>query len=44
MKIENDCVYTDNHRSGYKVVTTCSPHNFDYVKELGADNVFDYVG
>jgi NADPH:quinone reductase-like Zn-dependent oxidoreductase len=28
--------------SGYKVLTTCSPHNFDYVKSLGADAVFDY--
>ncbi|KAG8163099.1 hypothetical protein KVR01_007577 [Diaporthe batatas] len=28
--------------SGYNVITTCSPHNFDYVKSLGADSVFDY--
>ncbi|KAE8382663.1 chaperonin 10-like protein [Aspergillus bertholletiae] len=28
--------------SGYKVLTTCSPRNFDYVKSLGADAVFDY--
>ncbi|EPE35516.1 GroES-like protein [Glarea lozoyensis ATCC 20868] len=28
--------------SGFKVLTTCSPHNFDYVKSLGADEVFDY--
>ncbi|KAB8238569.1 zinc-binding alcohol dehydrogenase family protein [Aspergillus alliaceus] len=28
--------------SGYKVLTTCSPHNFDLVKRLGADAVFDY--
>ncbi|KAL4897493.1 chaperonin 10-like protein [Aspergillus ambiguus] len=28
--------------SGYKVLTTCSPHNFDLVKRLGADEVFDY--
>lgn len=28
--------------SGYTVVTTCSPHNFDLVKGLGADAVFDY--
>lgn len=28
--------------SGYKVITTCSPRNFDYVKSLGADDVFDY--
>ncbi|PWY93020.1 GroES-like protein [Aspergillus sclerotioniger CBS 115572] len=28
--------------SGYKVLTTCSPRNFDLVKNLGADVVFDY--
>ncbi|KAE8150947.1 chaperonin 10-like protein [Aspergillus avenaceus] len=28
--------------SGYKVFTTCSPHNFDFVKKLGADAVYDY--
>ncbi|KAE8143761.1 zinc-binding oxidoreductase [Aspergillus pseudotamarii] len=28
--------------SGYKVLTTCSPRNFDQVKRLGADAVFDY--
>jgi Zinc-binding dehydrogenase len=28
--------------SGYKVVATASPHNFDYLKELGAEQVFDY--
>lgn len=28
--------------SGYKVITTCSPRNFDYVKSLGADAAFDY--
>jgi NADPH:quinone reductase-like Zn-dependent oxidoreductase len=28
--------------SGYKVLTTCSPRNFDLVKRLGADAVFDY--
>ncbi|KAH6606914.1 hypothetical protein Trco_006067 [Trichoderma cornu-damae] len=28
--------------SGYKVITTASPHNFDYLKSLGADAVFDY--
>lgn len=28
-------------RSGYEVITTCSPKNFDYVKSLGADAVFD---
>lgn len=28
--------------SGATVITTASPHNFDYVKSLGADHVFDY--
>ncbi|KAF3397061.1 hypothetical protein DPV78_008280 [Talaromyces pinophilus] len=28
--------------SGYTVITTCSPRNFDYVKSLGADKWFDY--
>lgn len=28
--------------SGYTVLTTCSAHNFDYVKSLGADAAFDY--
>jgi NADPH:quinone reductase-like Zn-dependent oxidoreductase len=28
--------------SGYTVITTCSPRNFDLVKSLGADVVFDY--
>ncbi|RAH49975.1 zinc-binding alcohol dehydrogenase family protein [Aspergillus brunneoviolaceus CBS 621.78] len=28
--------------SGYQVLTTCSPHNFDLVKQLGADAAFDY--
>ncbi|PWY83577.1 zinc-binding oxidoreductase [Aspergillus heteromorphus CBS 117.55] len=28
--------------SGYTVLATCSPHNFDMVKSLGADAVFDY--
>ncbi|EPS94249.1 NAD-binding protein, partial [Fomitopsis schrenkii] len=30
------------HLSGYKVVTTASPHNFDLVVQLGADAVYDY--
>ncbi|KKF95044.1 Protein TOXD [Ceratocystis platani] len=28
--------------SGFEVITTCSPRNFDLVKALGADHVFDY--
>ena len=28
--------------SGFKVVTTCSSRNFDYVKSLGVDKAFDY--
>jgi len=28
--------------SGLTVAVTCSPRNFDYVKSLGADAVFDY--
>ena len=28
--------------SGYKVLTTCSARNFDFVRSLGADAVFDY--
>ncbi|ETS82458.1 Protein TOXD [Pestalotiopsis fici W106-1] len=28
--------------SGYHVITTCSPRNFDYVKSLGAHHVVDY--
>jgi hypothetical protein len=31
-----------SNRSGLEVITTCSPHNFDYVKSLGADLVLDY--
>lgn len=30
-------------RSACKVVTTCSPRNFDLVKDLGADLILDYV-
>jgi NADPH:quinone reductase-like Zn-dependent oxidoreductase len=29
------------HLSGYKVVTTASPYNFELVKSLGADAMFD---
>lgn len=29
--------------SGCKVITTCSPRNFDYVRSLGADAVIDYT-
>ena len=28
--------------AGYEVITTASPHNFDFVKSLGAGQVFDY--
>ncbi len=28
--------------AGYEVITTASPRNFDYVKSLGATQVFDY--
>lgn len=28
--------------SGLTVITTASPHNFEYLKSLGADAVFDY--
>lgn len=28
--------------AGYEVVSTASPHNFEYVKSLGASKVFDY--
>lgn len=33
---------TDFPSSGLKVIGTCSPRNFDLVKNLGADFVFDY--
>lgn len=29
-------------RSGYSVITTCSPRNFEYVKRMGAMEAFDY--
>ncbi len=28
--------------AGYEVITTASPRNFDYVRKLGASQVFDY--
>ncbi|KAK1084124.1 hypothetical protein LTR33_002844 [Friedmanniomyces endolithicus] len=28
--------------AGYKVLTTCSPHNSEFVKALGADAAYDY--
>lgn len=28
--------------AGYKVVTTCSPRNFDFVRSRGANEIFDY--
>lgn len=30
--------------AGYRVLSTSSPKNFDYVKSLGATHVFDYKG
>ena len=30
-------------RSGRKVITTCSPKHFALMKELGADEMYDYV-
>ncbi|KAI0707802.1 GroES-like protein [Earliella scabrosa] len=36
------CVIQLAALSGYKVVTTASPRNFDFVKSLGASEVFDY--
>ncbi len=30
--------------AGYEVITTASPRNFDYVRKLGAGQVFDYNG
>ena len=29
--------------SGLQVIATCSPHNFPYLRSLGADAVFDYA-
>ena len=29
-------------RSGFRVITTCSPPNFDLVKSRGADGIYDY--
>ena len=38
------CLIQLAHASGYKIVTTASPRNFDLVKALGADVVIDMVG
>lgn len=35
-------IRASQYRSGYTVITTCSPKNFEYVKHLGADKAFDY--
>lgn len=32
----------NTNRAGYTVLTTCSPKNFDLVRQYGADAVFDY--
>lgn len=32
----------DYYSAGYRVITTCSPRNFDLVKSLGAEAAFDY--
>jgi threonine dehydrogenase-like Zn-dependent dehydrogenase len=35
-------LFDNSYSSGLEVITTCSPHNFDYVKSLGADQILDY--
>lgn len=40
LSIKWHCI--DSYRSGLQVITTCSPRNFQLVKDLGADAVFDY--
>ncbi|GAM91269.1 hypothetical protein ANO11243_093170 [Dothideomycetidae sp. 11243] len=32
------------HHAGLRVVATCLPANFDYIRHLGADTVFNYRG
>lgn len=34
--------YSHSKSSGLQVIVTCSPQNFNLVKSLGADSVFDY--
>lgn len=36
------CLYDSKCLAGYKVITTTSPRNFDIVKALGADAVYNY--
>ncbi|KAL7953722.1 hypothetical protein V8C34DRAFT_308928 [Trichoderma compactum] len=36
------CVIQLAVAAGYEVITTASPKNFDYVKKLGASQVYDY--
>lgn len=36
------CVIQLAVAAGYEVITTASPKNFDYVKKLGASEVYDY--
>lgn len=40
--IEDSLCQQTFRRSGYTVITTCSPRNFEYVKSLGAEFVVDY--
>ena len=42
MSKSESCYTNDSYRSGYKVITTCSPHNFDLVKSYGAHAAIDY--
>ncbi|EJT73706.1 hypothetical protein GGTG_07562 [Gaeumannomyces tritici R3-111a-1] len=36
------CVIQLLKLAGFEVITTCSPHNFDYVRSFGPDHVLDY--
>ncbi|PYH67887.1 zinc-binding alcohol dehydrogenase family protein [Aspergillus vadensis CBS 113365] len=41
-KLLDNNLTSSTNRAGYTVLTTCSPKNFDLVREYGADAVFDY--